>query len=203
MAFLREIFGPSKEEIWRQLAEQIQADFVNGGLWKADKVEARHRQWTIVLDTYTVSSGKSSTTYTRMRVPYVNRDGFRFVIYRKSIFSNLGKWFGMQDVEVGYPEFDHDFIIQGNDETKLIAFFANSTIRQLIQEQPDIHLAIKDSEGFWGPVYPPDTDLLYFQVGGVIKDVEMLKSLYLLFAEVLNHLCHIGSAYENDPGIQL
>jgi hypothetical protein len=44
---------------------------------------------------------------------------------------------------------------------------------------------------------------LYLQVAGVVKDVDRLKLLYELFAETLNHLCHIGSAYEDDPKLAL
>ena len=51
-----------------------------------------------------------------MRAPYVNPDGFRFTIYRQGVFSDIGKWLGMQDVTVGCPEFDEAFIIKGNNE---------------------------------------------------------------------------------------
>lgn len=34
------LFGPSKKEIWKQLAAEIQANYVDGGFWKGDKVEA-------------------------------------------------------------------------------------------------------------------------------------------------------------------
>jgi hypothetical protein len=114
--FLRKIFGPSKEEVWQQLCNEIGAEYINNGIWKGDKVVAKIKEWTITLDTYTVSTGKSHVTYTRMRAPYVNADGFRFKIYRKNVFSGIGKYLGMQDLEVGYPEFDNDFIIKGNDE---------------------------------------------------------------------------------------
>ncbi len=207
MGILRQLFGPSREEIWRQLCSEIGAQYVDGGFWKGDKVQAHCGQWTVTLDTYTAthSDGKttSSTTYTRMRAPYVNKDGFRFTIYRKSIFSGLGKLLGMQDVEVGYPEFDEAFIIKGNDEAKLRALFANPRIRQLIEMQPSIYLTVKDDEGWFGTHFPEGVDELCFNVLGVIKDVEQLKSLYYLFAEMLNHLCHIGSAYENDPNLEL
>ena len=112
-------FGPSKEEVWRQLSQEIGAEFVEGGFWKGSKVQAHVKPWTITLDTYTVSTGKSSVTYTRMRAPYINPEGFRFTIYRKNLFSDLGKFLGMQDIEVGYPEFDEAFIIKGNDESKV------------------------------------------------------------------------------------
>ncbi len=207
MGFLRQLFGPSKEEIWRQLCSEIGAQYVQGGFWKGDKVQAHHGQWTITLDTYTVSHSDghttNSTTYTRMRAPYVNKDGFRFTIYRKSIFSGLGKLLGMQDVEVGFPDFDEAFVIKGNDEGKLRALFANPRIRQLIEMQPSVHFTVKDDEGWFSTTFPEGVDELYFSVVGVIKDVERLKALYDLFAETLNHLCHIGSAYENDPNLEL
>jgi hypothetical protein len=203
MGMLRQLFGPSREMIWRQLCNETQAEYVKGGFWKGDKVQASHGQWTITLDTYTVSDGKTSTTYTRLRAPYVNKDGFRFTIYRKGFFSELGKLLGMQDVEVGYPEFDEAFIIKGNDERKLQALFANARIRQLIEMQPRIHLTVKDDEGWFGTSFPEGVDELYFCVLGIIKDLDRLKSLYQLFAEVLDHLCHIGSAYENDPRLEL
>jgi len=203
MSILRHIFGPSQEEVWRQLCSEIGAEFVEGGFWRGNKVQARVKEWTVTLDTYTVSTGNTHITYTRMRAPYVNKDGFRFTIYRKGLFSELGKRLGMQDIEVGDPEFDRDYVIKGNDESKVLALFGNLRIRQLIQAQPSIELQVKDDEGWFSTSFPEGVDELYFQVVGVIKDVERLKSLYELFAETLNHLCHIGSAYENDPHLAL
>ena len=158
----------------------------------------------MTLDTCTVRRGRREpVTYTRMRAPYVNPEGFRFTIYRKSLFSDLGKLLGMQDIEVGDPEFDEAFIIKGNDESKVRDLFANPKIRQMIQAQPKIRLEVKDSEGWFGPKFPEDVDELHFQVVGVIKDVERLKALFDLFAAVLDQLCRIGSAYKQEPGITL
>ncbi len=203
MGLLRKVFGPSKQEIWQQLSREVGGRYVNGGFWKGDKVQAAHGEWTITLDTYTVSTGKSSCTYTRMRAPYLNKDSFRFTIHRRGFFSDLGKWLGMQDVEVGHAQFDRDFVIQGNNERKLKELFANPRIRELISAQPAIHLSVKDDEGWFGAKFPKGVDELHFVVGGVIKDVERLKSLYDLFAETLEHLCDIGSAYEKSPGLEL
>jgi hypothetical protein len=203
MNILRKIFGPSKEEVWQQLCKEIGAEYIDRGVWKGNKVVAKTKEWTITLDTYTVSTGKSHVTFTRIRAPYVNADGFRFKIYRKGIFSAIGKYFGMQDIEVGYPDFDRDFIIKGTDESKLRSLFNNATIRQLIQRQPDISFEVNDDEGWFTEKFPEGVDELYFQVVGIIKEVDRLKSLYELFSETLNHLCHIGSAYENDPNISL
>ncbi len=203
MGLLKKLFGPSKNEIWQKLSHEVGGTFKDGGFWHGSKVEIKTGEWTMTLDTYTVSSDDSSTTYTRIRAPYVNKDGSRFTIYRKGFFSSLGKFFGMQDVEVGYPSFDEDFIIKGTDEDQLCKLFANDRIRELISAQPDIHLEVKDDEGFFGVDFPSGVDELYFETVGTLKDIEQLKQLFNLFAEALNHLCRIGSAYENDPGVEL
>jgi hypothetical protein len=157
----------------------------------------------ITLDSYTVYAQHSCVTYTRMRAPYVNPEGLRFTIYRKGIFSELGKLLGMQDIVVGDPKFDEAFIIKGNDEGKVCGLFANPKIRQMIQDQPKIRLDVKDSEGWFGPTFPEDVDELHFQVVEVIKDIERLKALLDLFAAVLDQLCWIGSAYTQEPGVEL
>ena len=201
-------FGPSKDEVWRQLSREIGAEFVKGGFWKQNKVQVHVGPWTITLDTYTVRRqhhphSHSHVTYTRIRAPYVNPEGFRFTIYRKGFFSDLGKLLGMQDIEVGDPEFDEAFIIKGNDENRVRDLFANAKIRQLILAQPKIRLTVKDSEGWFGPKFPENVDGLHFEVVGVIKDIDRLKSLFDLFAAVLNQLCRIGSARREEAGVEL
>jgi hypothetical protein len=205
MGFLQGIFGASREEVWKQLCAEIGADFVDGGFWKGDKVQARAGEWTVTLDTYTVHAGNSHVTYTRMRAPFVSRDGFRFRIYRKGLFTGLGKALGMQDIELGHSlHFDDDFVIKGTDESKVRALFANSEIRRLIAAQPEIRLEIKDDEsGLFRHRFPEGVDELYFQVVGVIKDVDRLKRLFDLFAEVLDELYRLGSATQEDPGVAL
>jgi hypothetical protein len=211
MNLLRRIFGPSHDDVWKQLSDELGTKFVKGGFFNSSKVEARVKNWTVTLDTYTVSTGKVSVTYTRMRAPFVNNDGFRFLIYRKSPFSAVGKLLGMQDVEVGGPklespgplfgvpsyvdpdfiessdpEFDSEFIIKSNNEEKVSRLFKQLNIRELIRSQPAIELQIK-SRGGWLKKNK-GSDELHFQVTGVVKDVQRLKLLFELFAEVLKGL---------------
>jgi hypothetical protein len=138
-----------------------------------------------------------------MRAPYVNPDGFRFTIYRRGLFSEVAKWFGMQDIEVGDPVFDRDFVIKGTDPLRVRLLLENPRIRELISRQPEIHFSVKNDEGYFGPKFPAGVDELYFNVMGVIKDVPRLKLLYDLFSETLDELCRIGSAYENAPDLKL
>jgi hypothetical protein len=54
-----------------------------------------------------------------MRAPFVNKDGLYFKIYRKGIFSSIGRFFGMQDLEIGDSFFDGNFIIKGNNPKQI------------------------------------------------------------------------------------
>jgi len=201
MGLLRQVFGLSREEIWSQLSREIGADYEEGGFFKNGKVVLSHRQWEITLDTHAVHTGKSTIVYTRMRAPYVNRDGFRFKIYRRNIFSGIGKLFSVEDVEVGDAFFDDEFIVQGEPEHLVRSLLTNGMIRQLIQNQKDIHFEIKDDEGWFSEKFPEGVDELYFEVVGIIKDKDRLKNLFDLFSLVLDELCRLGSAYETDPGV--
>lgn len=200
---LRKLFGPSQDEIWGQLATQIGGTFVDGGTWNADKVVAQTEAWTVTLDTYTVSTGKSSVTYTRLRAPYHNADDFRFNIYRAGMFSGIGRALGMQDIEIGYPGFDRDYVIKSNNPHKVRELFAYEPIRKLLREQPEVHFEVKDDEGWFGKKFPEGVDELSFHAYGVIKDVERLKGLFALFAATLHRLTQIGAAYEDEPQVDL
>jgi hypothetical protein len=202
MGILRGLFGPSKDEIWRQLSAEIGADFQESGFLRAGRIDLSHQQWTITLDTYVVMAGKTPLTFTRIRAPYVNRDGFRFCIYRKSVFSWLGRLFGVQDLQIGDSFFDDQFIIQGRQEM-VRNLLLNAKIKQLIQSQPDIRFEVKDDEGWFRQTFPEGVDELYFETLGVIKDRERLRQLFELFALVLEEMCRLGSAYETDPGMKV
>jgi hypothetical protein len=214
MSLLKRIFGPGQNEVWRELSDKLGGEFIPGGFFKgASKVEATVADSTATLDTYTVSTGKSSVTFTRMRAPFLNPGGFRFTIYRKSMFSALGKLLGMQDVgvggptyekleplfgvpgyldpqiiESGDPDFDRDFIIKGSDEARVRRLFKQFRIRELVKSQPAIHLQVKAGED-------DGVDELYFQVTGVIKDLGRLTSLFELYREVLEEL-RTSTGYE-------
>lgn len=204
MSVLRSIFGPSKEEIWSQIAHEIGGQYMDGGFWKRDTLYFQHKEWTLVLDTYSRNNGNHSTTYTRMRAPFVNKDGLYFNIYRESAFSAIGKFFGMQDIQVGDPFFDDAFIIKGNSEDQIIKLLKSDKLKQLFTSIPKLHFKIKDDDyRLFGKSFPQGVDMLYFETVGVIKDKTTLRNLFLLFCAVLERLVQIDSAYEDDPTVDL
>lgn len=197
------LFGLSKKEVWKQLANEIDANYIDNGFWEGDKVEVYIDNWIIVMDTYAVQTGKTSTTYTRVRAPFISYDDFYFKIYRTGLFSGIGKMLGMEDIEIGYESFDEDFVIKSNYKEKVSALFANESIRNLIQLQPEIRLEIRDDEGFFKGHFPKNVDELYFEVNNIIKDIDRLKGVFKIFELVLKELCNIGVASTEYPEIKL
>ncbi len=185
MSLMREWFGPSREEVWRQLSTEIGAKFVKGGFLQGDMVEATHGEWTIVLDTYAVSTGKVTIIFTRLRTRLENPSGFRFSVSRAGFFSSIADVLGFQDVQVGFDQFDDDFVIKGNDEERLRALFANARIRELLDAQPHVHFRLYDGDVWGMKKLPHNIDELEFTLGGVVKDIPRLKLLFDLFAETL------------------
>jgi hypothetical protein len=196
---LRQIFGPSQQEVWAKLAEAINAHYEARRWWQRPRLVADVGPWQVTLDT--VKRGK--LLFTRLRAPFVNPDGFRFRIHRRDIFSGLAELLGTQDVEIGDAKFDHDFIIKTNDAAKMRWLLTNERLRLLIGWQPRIHFAVKDDEGWFGAKFPEGVDELYFECKGILKDHELLHGLFNLFAETLQQLCIMGSAYETPPGVTL
>ena len=138
MAFLEHIFGPSKEEIWKQIANDIGGEFIDGGFWKKDLLRYKHANWELLLDTFTRSHGKSSSTYTRLRVPFLNKDGLYFKIYREGFFSGLGKFFGMQDLQIKDQRFNDSFIIKGNNQERIEQLLNDYQVKMLFDMVPKV-----------------------------------------------------------------
>ena len=203
MSKRKSIFGPSKDEIWEQIATDIGGEFIQGGFWGKDVLIYKHGEWQILLDTYVVSAGTSSYTVTRMRAPFVNKDDLYFKISRQGFFGSIGKLFGIQDIEIGDPFFDKQFIIKGNNPEKIKLLLADRNIKELCQRQPRIHLRIKDDEGWFDTDFPEGVDALHFECVGVIKETALLKSLFALFCLILERLVRLDSAYADDPEVVL
>jgi hypothetical protein len=198
------IFGPSHKETWTSLSEQLDAEFVQGGIWNSHKVVAHEKEWTITLDTFAAHAGKVTIPFTRLRAPFVSKDNFRFKMENRNFFSAIPDFFGRKNANTGFPDFDKNFVIATADEYKLQKLFANKTIRDLFTGQEDMEFQIKDDEGWLvSPKFPSDVDEVYFQMTGIVKDVERLKRAFKLVAAVLNQLVEINSAYDRDPNITL
>lgn len=197
MSMLRGLFGPSKDEVWAQVARDIGGYYDDQGRLGGDVLRHRTGAWEITLDTY--KTGSSTThTYTRMRAPFLTRDGLTFAIEREGMISAFLKRFGQQDIEIGDPDFDKAFRIKGNDDAKVRRLLQDSMMKQLIQAQPEVRFKIRADAGLFNARFPEGVHELHFEMTGVVKEPERLKKLFELFGLTLERLVAIDSACEPD-----
>lgn len=107
----------AREAIWRTFAETRGGTFhaSRGGLLsaRAASIEVPAAGVPVLLDTFVVSTGKSSTMYTRARASFAIGDGPVFRVYREGLLSSVGKALGTQDVELGgHARFDATFMVK-------------------------------------------------------------------------------------------
>ena len=104
------------------------------------------------------------------------------------------------DIEIHDDLFDSGFI---HKEQTIASTGTIPTPSPGLISSPKKHRFREENDELFGASFPEGVDELYFQVVGVIKDVERLKLLYELFAETLEHLCRMGAAYKQDPGVKV
>ena len=105
-----------QKEAWKLLSDELDGEFIAPKTLRTPKVILPYKNFKICLDTYTVSTGQSTITYTRMRTLFVNKEEFSFKTYKEGFFAKVGKALGMPDIEIGDIDVDNKLIIKGENE---------------------------------------------------------------------------------------
>lgn len=185
------LLSPRREDMYADLDQ----DFIDGVFYHSDRLEVRVSKWRVTLDTDVISSGKVSFDITRMRARYKRLDNFKFMICRKNSFSKMLDSFAKKNMTLGFPEFEHDFIIKSNDYNKVKNLLGNPKIMEIMESQPFMSFEIIDDEGQLGKDIAQSMSEISLKAAGVINDSRRLAKLFELFSEVLKQLCLLKSAY--------
>ena len=84
--------------------------------------------------------------FTSLTATVSKKDAFRFALHDEGFMDRVGKVFGMEDIVIGYPEFDKQLIVKTNDGGKLKKVFADTGIRKVFQALTDFSLQAKQDE---------------------------------------------------------
>jgi hypothetical protein len=174
------ISGVTEEEIWKQIEVDLSND--------ADLLEYHA---TIMQDDHSISldididlgggfeSGISTTNFSTV-LKY--NGSFRFAVHRDDFIDDIGKFFGMQDVEVGYPDLDKHLIIKTNDENKVKSLFEDNRMRVTLTELNDFDFGIHTHQ-----IASDDSKhcFLELNIEDGIMNTGVLRELYNAFYQVL------------------
>lgn len=204
MGFFSNIFGPSKADVWRDLAKTIGAQWVDGGFWKGDHILYSYKEWTFLLDTFTRQTGKNSVSYTRLRVPFKSKTKLFLRIHQEHFLFPIFKFFGAKDIQLGDKEFDKKFIIKANNEFEIIQLLNEIKLKALLMKMKKGYIEVKEKDSTWRKRhFPQDVDLLYYEAIGLIKNKKDLLNLFAIFCSILDRSVHLNLISKDDPHIQL
>ncbi len=185
------ISGNSADEIWQQLTTQFQA---NPEPLQYTAIILQN-PYKIVLDIDIDLGGGFESGYetTTLSGHLLSEPNFQFAIHSKHLTDEIGKFFGMEDIVIGYPEFDEKFIIKTSDAGRVKALFSDATVRALFLSLPDFTFGITRHHVQHEEHKSSFLELL-IETG--ITDVSQLKAIYQAFYAVLSSF---DSAVANDP----
>ena len=178
LAYLRR---QTRQQAWSELAVRTSLTFEPGALFSPMRVTGTYRGRPLALDTYTRSSGKSSTTYTRIRMSVNNPSALSLAIYDENVLSKLGKVLGMQDIQVGDDELDRRFTFKGRPEPVLASLLTSAGLRQKLLEARSVHVEANGQEVYW-------------QHRGAESNADYLQFLFDLLSDLAEAVDRAGGA---------
>ncbi|GAB2797188.1 hypothetical protein GCM10027275_48270 [Rhabdobacter roseus] len=184
----RQFSGQNEEEVW----QKIRADLAQKKDILDYQATIRQQNRTVELRVDIDLGGgfESGISTTRFKAALPTTDEFKFKIYEQGLLSEVGKLFGMQDVKIGYEDFDAKFIIQTNDEERVKVLFADETTRTTLLAVADSVLSNLTFEinipDYLDAAFTEKTLELSVEEG--IMDPAQLQAMYHVFMRVLTVL---------------
>ena len=101
---------------WQIIAETLGLQHIQKSSWSLGKLEGTYAGFPVIVDQYS-TGGKDSRLYTRITTSFNQPLPKGLQIYQETpVFSDIGKFFGGQDIQIQDPAFDDTFIIKGTPE---------------------------------------------------------------------------------------
>ena len=191
MAMKKTRFSLIRDAAWERISKGIGDNLLDPDYLKEKVLQLEIQDWIITIDSYT----SSGALHTRFRARFFNNERISVKIFPKSKSVNIMKFFGMQDIIVGHKEIDDKYIIQGNNKNIIEGLFLSNALRELLMEQEDILIQVKDDESWFKETIKEPVDELYIEVPYLIKNAGQLEAVYTIFADILVYLCDNASAY--------
>jgi len=169
----------AREKAWRELAESTGLTYESGGFFGSSSVTGTYRGHSLTLDTFTRGAGKHRRIYTRIVLFVNNRDNAYLALYQESVFSKVGKFFGMQDIQVGDEDLDRKFIIKSRPETFAVNLLLTGGLRTKLLEARSLNIELDGRE-------------LHFEQMGVSTNQDYLRSVFDLLSDVAAAIERMG-----------
>ena len=174
------ISGRTEEEVWQHINAQF--------LTNPDPLEYRavivQEQRKIVLEIDIDLGGGFESGYetTTLTAELHTTPAFQFAIHDQGFTDEIGKFFGMEDVEIGFTEFDKKLIVKTNNKPRVREIFSDESVRKVFESLNDFTFGITYNDNGGSARNAP---LLEFQIETGITNTKRLREIYHAFVSIL------------------
>ena len=180
MAEAKCITGNTTDDLW----QQVSADLSGNNIYEYYALLVQGgRKVELVIDIDLGGGFESGSAATSFTTPVISAHDFRFVLHHQGLIDSAGKFFGMEDVEIGYQEFDDALIIKTNDRERTRRIFSDEEVRTVFQSLRSFTLRLVHhhvSDQF------EEQYFLELSIDEGITDPAILRNLYEAFCKVLS-----------------
>lgn len=125
---------------------------------------------------------------TNIRSMLLAEPTFRFTLHHENFVDEIGKFLGMEDIEIGYPEFDKKVVIKTDDHLTVHSFFKDRETRKVFGELKGFNLGITyhlDENKLKQPY-------LEFEIEEGLDTLELLKPIFYAYCKILKQIRFIS-----------
>ncbi|WP_347159735.1 hypothetical protein [Pontibacter chitinilyticus] len=177
---MKEFTGNTEAEVWQQVAADMAAQ--KGVLRYTAMLTQQGRQMLFDLDIDLGGGFESGISTTTFKAAVPAQIPLRFHLYEQDLLHEIGKVLGMEDVKLGYPEFDDAFIVQTNQPETLKKIFANEETRRILRKHSSASLKLDVEDD------TPNAAILRFRKDEAIGELTDLQEVYHVMWEILVQL---------------
>jgi hypothetical protein len=171
------IKGNTEQEVWAEIEKNLNIDEVDH---YQVLIKQGDKDIEFIVDIDLGGGFEGGSQYAMLRSSVSVDSNFKFAIHNEDFIDEVGKFFGMQDVETGYEELDKHLVIKTNDENKVRRIFASDTVRNILIALDSFHCGIRTHNDDGAQQH-----FLELYVNENVDDLLVLKSLYKVFYNLL------------------
>ena len=183
-----------RRDAWQRVAAATGGRFVEGKHPAKDKVIVSHDPWDVWLDTYTVNTGQTSVTYTRVRTYFMGWRDLTIMVRRRNFLDRILEALGFSSRPPLNRALTDKYVIKGKPLPRVPSFFSGSHLGEAIMVVPSLRLEIKKPGWKMRKKYGAAAGVVVCRTTGVITEHERLVGMIEVVKEALRGLMRVGEA---------
>jgi hypothetical protein len=174
------ITGATEQEVWDKISAELATE--EDILTYDTIISYGGRNIELYIDIDLGGGFEGGSELTQFSALLNVNQNFRFAMHDEDFLDSIGKFFGLEDVKLGYPELDDRLVIKTNTPEKVVSLFADPELRSVFTGLEDFDFGIHTHT-------PDDTDeertFLELNIDQGITDPLLLQRIYRAFYAVL------------------